>query len=112
MPELPDVSVYVEAIRTRIDGHKLVRTIVKSPFLLRSTTPPITATAGKTVREVRRLGKQIAIGVEGGLWLGLHLMIPGRLHWENSAPQICSRKILVAFQVSNSLVWGPQGRAQ
>ena len=77
MPELPDVSVYVEAIRERVAGHKLVRTIVKSPFLLRSTTPPITAPAGKTVVEVRRVGKQIAIGVDGDLWLVLHLMIAG-----------------------------------
>jgi formamidopyrimidine-DNA glycosylase len=115
MPELPDVSVYVEAIRTRIDGHKLVRTIVKSPFLLRSTTPPITATAGKKVREVRRLGKQIAIGVEGGLWLVTHLMIAGRLHWKTSAPKLGSRNILVAFEFDNGWLWlteaGTQRRA-
>jgi formamidopyrimidine-DNA glycosylase len=115
MPELPDVSVYVEAIRTRIDGHKLVRTIVKSPFLLRSTTPPITATAGKKVREVRRLGKQIAIGVEGGLWLVIHLMIAGRLHWKTSAPKLGSRNILVAFEFDNGWLWlteaGTQRRA-
>ncbi len=115
MPELPDVSVYVEAIRTRIDGHKLVRTIVKSPFLLRSTTPPITATAGKQVREVRRLGKQIAIGVEGGLWLVIHLMIAGRLHWKTSAPKLGSRNILVAFEFDNGWLWlteaGTQRRA-
>jgi formamidopyrimidine-DNA glycosylase len=115
MPELPDVSVYVEAIRTRIDGHKLVRTIVKSPFLLRSTTPPITATAGKRVGEVRRLGKQIAIGVEGGLWLVIHLMIAGRLHWKSSAPKLGSRNILVAFEFDNGWLWlteaGTQRRA-
>jgi formamidopyrimidine-DNA glycosylase len=115
MPELPDVSVYVEAIRTRIDGHKLVRTIVKSPFLLRSTTPPITATAGMEVREVRRLGKQIAIGVEGGLWLVIHLMIAGRLHWKTSAPKLGSRNILVAFEFDNGWLWlteaGTQRRA-
>jgi formamidopyrimidine-DNA glycosylase len=115
MPELPDVSVYVEAIRTRIDGHKLVRTIVKSPFLLRSTTPPITATAGKKVREVRRLGKQIAIGVEGGLWLVIHLMIAGRLHWKTSAPKLGSRNILVAFEFDTGWLWlteaGTQRRA-
>ena len=115
MPELPDVSVYVEAVRTRIDGHKLVRTIVKSPFLLRSTTPPITATAGKKVREVRRLGKQIAIGIEGGLWLVIHLMIAGRLHWKTSAPKLGSRNILVAFEFDNGWLWlteaGTQRRA-
>ncbi len=115
MPELPDVSVYVEAIQTRIDGHKLVRTIVKSPFLLRSTTPPITATAGKKVREVRRLGKQIAIGVEGDLWLVIHLMIAGRLHWKTSPPKLGSRNILVAFEFDNGWLWlteaGTQRRA-
>jgi len=115
MPELPDVSVYVEAIRTRIVGHTLVKTMVKSPFLLRSTAPPIAATAGKTVREVRRLGKQIAIGVEGDLWLVLHLMIAGRLHWKPSAPKLGSRNILVAFEFDNGWMWlteaGTQRRA-
>jgi formamidopyrimidine-DNA glycosylase len=115
MPELPDVSVYVEAIRARVDGHKLVRTIVKSPFLLRSTTPPITTTAGRTVVEVRRVGKQIAIGVEGDLWLVLHLMIAGRLHWKTSAPKLGSRNILVAFEFDNGWLWlteaGTQRRA-
>src|ERR1700731_3613320 len=115
MPELPDVSVYVEAIQERIDGHKLIRTIVKSPFLLRSTTPPITATAGKRVAEVRRLGKQIAIGVDGDLWLVLHLMIAGRLHWKTSAPKLGSRNILVAFEFDNGWLWlteaGTQRRA-
>jgi formamidopyrimidine-DNA glycosylase len=115
MPELPDVSVYVEAIRTRVVGHQLVRTMVKSPFLLRSTAPPISATAGKTVREVRRLGKQIAIGVEGDMWLVLHLMIAGRLHWKTSAPKLGSRNILVAFEFDNGWMWlteaGTQRRA-
>jgi formamidopyrimidine-DNA glycosylase len=115
MPELPDVSIYVEAIRERVAGHKLVRTIVKSPFLLRSTTPPITATAGRTVVEVRRVGKQIAIGVEGDLWLVLHLMIAGRLHWKTSAPKLGSRNILVAFEFDNGWLWlteaGTQRRA-
>jgi formamidopyrimidine-DNA glycosylase len=115
MPELPDVNVYVEAIQERIDGHKLVRTIVKSPFLLRSTTPPVTATAGKEVREVRRLGKQIAIGVQGDLWLVIHLMIAGRLHWKTSAPKLGSRNILVAFEFDNGWLWlteaGTQRRA-
>ena len=115
MPELPDVSVYVEAIRERVAGHQLVRTIIKSPFLLRSTTPPITAAAGKTVVEVRRVGKQIAIGVVGDLWIVLHLMIAGRLHWKTSAPKLGSRNILVAFEFDNGWLWlteaGTQRRA-
>jgi formamidopyrimidine-DNA glycosylase len=115
MPELPDVSVYVEAIRTRVVGHKLVRAMVKSPFLLRSTTPPPSATVGKTVVDVRRLGKQIAIGVEGNLWIVLHLKIAGRLHWKVSAPKLGSRNILVAFEFDNGWLWlteaGTQRRA-
>jgi formamidopyrimidine-DNA glycosylase len=115
MPELPDVSVYVEALRTRVAGHRLVRTLVKSVFLLRSTTPPLSATAGRTVREVRRVGKQIAIGLDGHLWLVLHLMIAGRLHWKTSAPKLGSRNILVAFEFDNGWLWlteaGTQRRA-
>jgi formamidopyrimidine-DNA glycosylase len=115
MPELPDVSVYVEAVRSRVAGHKLVRTLVKSVFLLRSTTPPLSATAGRIVREVRRVGKQIAIGLEGDLWLVLHLMISGRLHWKTSAPKLGSRNILVAFEFDNGWLWlteaGTQRRA-
>ena len=115
MPELPDISVYVEAIRSRVVGHRLVKTIVKSPFLLRSIAPPITATAGRTVHQVRRVGKQIAIGVEGDLWLVLHLMIAGRLHWKTSAPKLGARNILVAFEFDNGWLWlteaGTQRRA-
>ena len=115
MPELPDVSVYVEAIRARVAGHELVRTIVKSPFLLRSTAPPIAATAGRKVVEVRRVGKQIAIGVEGDFWIVLHLMIAGRLHWKPSQPKLGSRNILVAFEFDNGWLWlteaGTQRRA-
>ena len=115
MPELPDVSAYVEALRARVVGHKLVKAIVKSPFLLRSTNPAISATVGKTVREVRRLGKQICIGVDGDLWLVLHLMIAGRLHWKTSAPKLGSRNILVAFEFDNGWLWlteaGTQRRA-
>jgi formamidopyrimidine-DNA glycosylase len=115
MPELPDISVYVEAIRSRIVGHQLLRTTIKSPFLLRSIAPPISATTGKSVDEVRRIGKQIAIGVEGDLWLVLHLMIAGRLHWKSSAPKLGGRNILVAFEFDNGWLWlteaGTQRRA-
>ena len=115
MPELPDVSVYVEALQARVVGHQLVRAMVKSPFLLRSTAPPISATFGRTVREVRRVGKQIAIGVDGGLWLVLHLMIAGRLHWKATAPKLGGRNILVAFEFDNGWLWlteaGTQRRA-
>jgi formamidopyrimidine-DNA glycosylase len=115
MPELPDVSVYVEALRSRVVGRQLIKAIVKSPFLLRSTTPPIGATAGKQVHDVRRVGKQIAIGVGSDLWLVLHLMIAGRLHWKTSAPKLGSRNILAAFEFDNGWLWlteaGTQRRA-
>jgi formamidopyrimidine-DNA glycosylase len=82
MPELPDVVVYVEALSRRIAGHKLNRVLIRGPFLLRSTHPPVESAFGKTVSQVRRLGKRIAIGFEGGVWLVVHLMIAGRLHWK------------------------------
>jgi formamidopyrimidine-DNA glycosylase len=115
MPELPDVTVYVEAMRTRIVGHKLDRAVVKSPFLLRTADPPLSAAIGGTVHDVRRLGKQIAIGVAGDLWLVLHLKIAGRLHWSGSAPKLGSRNVLAAFEFDNGWLWlteaGTQRRA-
>ncbi len=100
MPELPDVTVYVEALRERIVGHQLVRVLTKGPFLLRSATPPLAATFGHTVREVRRLGKQIAIGMKGGLWLVLHLKIAGRLIGNRLEPSLAAGTRL---QPSNSM---------
>jgi formamidopyrimidine-DNA glycosylase len=115
MPELPDVTVYVEALRERIIGHKLMRVVLKSPFVLRSAHPPLTALHGRTVHEVRRLGKQIAIAVEGGLWLVLHLKIAGRLHWQTLAPKLGGRNTLAAFEFEGGWLWlteaGTQRRA-
>jgi formamidopyrimidine-DNA glycosylase len=115
MPELPDVTVYVEAIRTRVVGHKLDHAVVKSPFLLRTADPPLSAAIGGTVHDVRRLGKQIAVGVAGDLWLVLHLKIAGRLHWSTAAPKLGSRTVLAAFQFDNGWLWlteaGTQRRA-
>jgi formamidopyrimidine-DNA glycosylase len=115
MPELPDVTVYVEAMRTRILGRRLIRAVVKSLFLLRTADPPLSATQGRAVRDVRRLGKQIAIGVEGGLWLVLHLKIAGRLHWNASAPKLGSRNLLATFEFDSGWLWlteaGTQRRA-
>jgi len=104
MPELPDVEVYVEALRDRVVGHRLERVLVRSPFLLRSTAPPLDLAAGREVREVRRVGKRIAIGLEGDLWLVLHLMIAGRLHWRNAAPKAMPRNVLALFQVSSGVL--------
>jgi formamidopyrimidine-DNA glycosylase len=115
VPELPDVNVYVEAVQRRIVGHRLVRAIVKSPFLLRSATPPLSATYEKSVLEIRRVGKRIAIGVEDQLWLVLHLMIAGRLHWAAAKPKLGSRNNLAAFEFDNGWLWlteaGTQRRA-
>ena len=98
MPELPDVTVYVEALHARIVGRRLERVLVGSPFLLRSAAPPLESTFGRVVTGVRRVGKQIAIGVEGDLWLVLHLKIAGRLHWKKAAPKLGARNLLAIFQ--------------
>src|SRR5437773_2613529 len=81
MPELPDVVVYIEALERRIRGARLERVRVLSPFVLRSVDPPLAAAAGRTVSGLRRLGKRIVVGLESDLFLVLHLMIAGRLHW-------------------------------
>ncbi len=100
MPELPDVTVYVEALRERVVGHWYLRAVIRGPFLLRSVTPPLALAEGKTVREVRRVGKRIAIGLEDDLWLVLHLMIAGRLHWKPGAAKL-GAKSLAAFEFDN-----------
>ncbi len=97
MPELPDVTVYVEALRERALGRRLERVSVRGPFLLRSATPPVTAVEGRAVVDVRRVGKRVCIGVDGDLWLAIHLMIAGRLHWKPTAPKATDRKVLAAF---------------
>lgn len=81
MPELPDVTVYVEAVAARVLGQALERVRISGPFLLRTVDPPVVSACGAPVREVRRVGKRIAIGFDNGVWLVLHLMIAGRLHW-------------------------------
>jgi formamidopyrimidine-DNA glycosylase len=101
MPELPDVTVYVEAIASRVVGHKLQRTVIRGPFLLRSVAPPVSAVEGQIVRDVRRVGKRIAIGFEDDLWLVLHLMIAGRLHWRTDTPKLTARGPLAAFEFDN-----------
>ena len=101
MPELPDVTVYVEALQARVVGHRLRRSLVKGPFLLRSASPPLSSTQNRTVTEVRRLGKQIAIGLDGGLWLVLHLKIAGRLHWKTGAVKLGGRNQLAIFEFDN-----------
>jgi formamidopyrimidine-DNA glycosylase len=87
MPELPDLTRYLEALERRVLGRRLERVLVSSPFLLRTAVPPIQSAGGRRVTELRRIGKRIALGLEGELWLVFHLMIAGRLHWfELGAP--------------------------
>jgi formamidopyrimidine-DNA glycosylase len=97
MPELPDIAAYISALEQRIVGQPIERVRLASAFLLRTVQPPLTSVEGRTVRELRRIGKRIAIGVEGDLWLVLHLMIAGRLHWRPPAAKLSGRQSLAAF---------------
>jgi formamidopyrimidine-DNA glycosylase len=101
MPELPDLTVYLEALRHRIVGRRLERVLLMSPFLLRTATPPLESTHGRRVVEVRRLGKRLAIGLERDLWLVLHLMIAGRLHWFEQGKRLSKRAALARLEFSN-----------
>jgi formamidopyrimidine-DNA glycosylase len=97
MPELPDIAAYVAALETRIVGQPLQRVRLASPFLLRTAEPPLGEAEGRAVRELRRIGKRIAIGLEEELWLVLHLMIAGRLHWRPAQAKLAGRQSLAAF---------------
>ncbi len=101
MPELPDITSYIEALNERIVGQTLEQVVLKNPFLLRSVDPPLTALEARRVVQVRRLGKRIAIGVEGDLWLVIHLMIAGRLHWYPQGGRAKVRAPLVQFEFPN-----------
>jgi formamidopyrimidine-DNA glycosylase len=101
MPELPDITIYVEALERRIIGERLDAARVRSPFLLRTFDPPLDSVNGKKVREVRRLGKRIAVGLDNDLWLVLHLMIAGRLHWKALGVKLSGKISLAAFDFSN-----------
>src|SRR5438132_1491609 len=101
MPELPDIAAYITALEPRIVRRPLIRVRLASPFLLRTAQPPVTSVEGRVVRELRRIGKRIAIGVEGDLWLVLHLMIAGRLHWRLPGAKLAGRNSLAAFDFPN-----------
>jgi formamidopyrimidine-DNA glycosylase len=103
MPELPDITIYIEALEQRILNRTLERVLIAGPFLLRSADPPVTAVHGRKVRELRRVGKRIAIGFDNDAWLVLHLMIAGRLHWfdrkkSESRKPPDGRRVLAAFE--------------
>jgi len=101
MPELPDIAAYISALERRILAQPLNRVRLASPFLLRTAQPPIKSVEGRVVRELRRIGKRIAIGAEGDLWLVLHLMIAGRLHWRLPGAKLAGRQSLAAFDFPN-----------
>ncbi|MGB8116057.1 MAG: DNA-formamidopyrimidine glycosylase family protein [Candidatus Sulfotelmatobacter sp.] len=101
MPELPDISAYITALEPRVVGQRLKQVRLASPFLLRSVDPSLDAAEDQTVSELRRVGKRIAFGLQNELWLVLHLMIAGRLHWRSPNPKLSGRQNLAAFEFPN-----------
>ncbi|HEU5352745.1 MAG TPA: DNA-formamidopyrimidine glycosylase family protein [Terracidiphilus sp.] len=105
MPELPDISAYIRALEPRVVGQRLEQVRVASVFLLRTVDPPLEAAHGRVVRAVRRVGKRIALGTDTDIWLVLHLMIAGRLHWKPAGAKLAGRNALAAFDfATGSLV--------
>ena len=97
MPELPDITVYIEALESRILNQPLEKVRTNTPFLLRTIDPPLGAAEHATVSELRRVGKRIAIGMDNGVWVVLHLMIAGRLHWKARGAKLAGKNALAAF---------------
>jgi formamidopyrimidine-DNA glycosylase len=102
MPELPDIAAYIDALEPRVLDKPLERVRIAGISLLRTAQPPLLAADGRTVRELRRVGKRIAFGLEGDLWLVLHLMIAGRLHWRPPGAKLAGRQSLAAFDFSDA----------
>jgi formamidopyrimidine-DNA glycosylase len=101
MPELPDITLYCEALEQRILRRRLERARLNTPFLLRSVEPRLDAVVGAAVASVERIGKRIAIGFDNDHWLVFHLMIAGRLHWRDTAPEKLSKQIAIALDFAN-----------
>ena len=101
MPELPDITIYLEALERRILGQPLNQLRIASPFVLRTAVPTVESVRGRTVIESRRLGKRIALGLQDDLWLVLHLMIAGRLQWRAAFARLCGKHNLAAFDFPN-----------
>ena len=102
MPELPDVTVYCEALAARVRGEVLQRVQIRNPFVLRTAVPPIASAEGKRVRDVRRLGKRIMLGLEDDLFLVIHLMIAGRLVWLDAGAK--GRNTLAVLEFANGRI--------
>ena len=105
MPELPDVTVYCEALESRVVGQRLQRVTLKSPFVLRSYDPPLDATFGKAVRGVRRIGKRIVLELDDGLFIVIHLMIAGRLHWRGPGEKKKPQGIIAALEFEQGTLY-------
>jgi formamidopyrimidine-DNA glycosylase len=101
VPELPDINAYLSALDTRILGQTLERVRLSNPFVLRTAVPPISDVHGRVVRELRRIGKRVAIGLDDDLWLVIHLMIAGRLHWRSAGAKLSGRNNLAAFDFAD-----------
>jgi len=101
MPELPDLTVYLEALDRRLVGERLERVQLLSPFLLRTAAPPLHSVEGRRVSGVRRIGKRLSLGLEGDLWLVVHLMIAGRLHWFPRGKAVAKRAPLLRLEFSS-----------
>jgi formamidopyrimidine-DNA glycosylase len=97
VPELPDITAYITALAPRVLNQRLERVRLGSPFVLRTVQPPVENVEGRTVRELRRIGKRIAFGFDNDLWLVIHLMIAGRLHWKPVTAKFAGRNTLAAF---------------
>jgi len=101
LPELPDITIYVEALERRILGKRLLAIKVRSPFVLRTALPPLQSVEGKEVVALLRLGKRIAIGLADELWIVLHLMIAGRIHWKPAGAKVSGKQSLATFEFSS-----------
>jgi formamidopyrimidine-DNA glycosylase len=101
MPELPDINAYLHALEPRIVGRTLERVRIGSPFVLRTAQPPVEQVEGQRVRELRRIGKRVVIGLANGSWVVIHLMIAGRLHWRPAGAKLSGRNHLAAFDFAD-----------
>ncbi|WP_010586145.1 Fpg/Nei family DNA glycosylase [Schlesneria paludicola] len=101
MPELPDIMIYLDALQPRVHDQRLEQVRIANPFLLRTVDPPIESLIGKRATHLKRLGKRIVIGFEGDLWLIMHLMIAGRLHWKPVGTKLPGKMGLAAFDFTN-----------
>jgi formamidopyrimidine-DNA glycosylase len=97
LPELPDITAYISALEERIVGQTLLKIRIGSPFLLRTAEPPLASAEGHLVRGLQRIGKRVAIGMDNDIWLVMHLMIAGRLHWRKAGAKLAGRNNLAAF---------------